>query len=118
MLTSPEKVRLRPTKALRSFVASPSPVSTLESFEWFAATDVAPAETTPMTCPATPSPVAVEAAWRELRVLLPSCALLHPVPAERHELTRSASETSKSPSDVRSRPTNALLSLLVRASPV
>src|SRR5438309_8077115 len=64
-----------PTSVAASLVAFESPDCTLTSVEAFLASiDVAPADTEPRTCPATPSPVVAVDAWSAVRRLLPSCA--------------------------------------------
>src|SRR5439155_20131737 len=100
-----------------SLAASESPVVTLlSSVVFLASTDAAPADTTPSTWPATPSPLDAFADWLAVARLLPSWALLQPVPALRHESTKSA--IVRSPENVRFRPTNALRSLFASLSPV
>ena len=67
----------RPEERSRALTANPlqfAAVSTDESVVRLdASTDAAPAETTPSTCPPTPSPVAALAVWLPVRRLLPSC---------------------------------------------
>src|SRR2546421_496190 len=109
----------RPTNASPSLLKLLSPLVASIPVEVFASTTLAdpPAEvTTPETWPATPSPDVALADWLTVARLLPSWALLQPVPALRHESTKSA--IVRSPENVRFRPTNALRSLFASLSPV
>src|SRR5438309_959288 len=91
--------RFSPTNAAKSLDDFASPVVMSELVDVFAATMLAepPADVTaPMTCPATPSPVAALADWLSVVVLFPSCTLPHPSGAL-HELVTSAGETVRVP---------------------
>src|SRR5437867_1919924 len=59
-------------KSLRRFSTSPVLTSTLSEV-FRASIDVRPADTAPIACPATPSPVSPLESWFDVTRLLPSC---------------------------------------------
>src|SRR5438309_2436281 len=77
-MNGPPSLMFWPTNIAASLLASVLPVVTSElPVVLRASTDAAPADTTPSTCPATPSPVVEVAVCEPVRRLLPFCRL-HP----------------------------------------
>src|SRR5260370_29493763 len=87
-------------------------MSTL-SLVFRASIDVAPAETAPITCPPTPSPVDVVDDWARVRVLSPCCTLV-----SRDEARVMCAGSTSTDEGALARPTKAPAPLSDVASPV
>src|SRR5713226_8714267 len=72
-----------PTNSFEAFAERASPVCTSEFVEWLVASiEEAPADTAPMTWPATPSPVEAGADWETVARLSPVWVLVAEARAE------------------------------------